>query len=95
MKAELEKDKAALLAADRRIGGLADGREQKLREVAYAPTLQQAERRRRTFQSWACGDGQRAAELIEEDWERMVSYGICELLGGTCGRRRLPSGSRT
>ena len=47
----------------------------KLREVAYAPTLQQAERRRRTFQSWARGEGlQRAAELIEEDWERMVSY---------------------
>ena len=43
--------------------------------MAYAPTLQQAERRWRTFQSWARGEGlQRAAELIEEDWERMVSY---------------------
>ena len=48
---------------------------QKLRDVAYAPTLQQAERRRRTFQAWARGEGlQRAADLIEEDWERMVSY---------------------
>ena len=43
--------------------------------VRYAQTLQQAERHRRTFQSWARGEGlQRVAELIEEDWERMVSY---------------------
>ena len=47
----------------------------KLRKIAYAETLKEAERRRRTFQSWARGEGlQRAAELIEEDWERMVSY---------------------
>ena len=47
----------------------------KLRAVAYAPTLQQAERRRRAFQSWARGEGlERAADLIEKDWERMVSY---------------------
>ena len=48
---------------------------EKLRSVAYAPTLQKAERRRRAFHSWARAEGlQRAAELIEEDWERMVSY---------------------
>ena len=48
---------------------------QKLKDVAYAPTLRQAERRRREFQSWARGRGlQRAAELIEQDWERMVSF---------------------
>ena len=47
----------------------------KLRKIAYAETLKEAERRRRTFQSWARGEGlQRAAELIAEDWERMVSY---------------------
>ncbi|MDE0219844.1 MAG: transposase [Spirochaetaceae bacterium] len=44
-------------------------------EDRYAETLKQAEQRRRSFQSWARGEGlQRAAELIEEDWERMVSY---------------------
>ena len=48
---------------------------QKLRAVADAPTLQQAERRQRTFQYWARGEGlQRAAELIKEHWDRMVSY---------------------
>jgi transposase-like protein len=49
--------------------------EGELRNIAYAETLQEAEQRRRSFQSWARGEGlQRAAELIEEDWERMVSY---------------------
>ena len=47
----------------------------KLRKIAYVETVKEAERRRRTFQSWARGERlQRAAELIEEDWERMVSY---------------------
>ena len=47
----------------------------KLRTIAYAQTLKEAEQRRRSFQSWARGEGlQRAAELIAEDWERMVSY---------------------
>ena len=46
-----------------------------LKKIAYAQTLKEAEQRRRSFQSWARGEGlQRAAELIEEDWERMVSY---------------------
>ncbi len=47
----------------------------KLRKIAYAKTLKEAEERRRSFQSWARSEElQRAAELIEEDWERMVSY---------------------
>jgi len=47
----------------------------KLKKIAYAETLKEAEQRRRSFQSWARGEGlQRAAELIEEDWGRMVSY---------------------
>lgn len=40
---------------------------QKLRDVAYAPTFQKAERRRRPFQSWARGEGwSEHAELIED-----------------------------
>ncbi len=47
----------------------------KLKKIAYAETLKEAEQRRGSFQSWARGQGlQRAAELIAEDWERMVSY---------------------
>ena len=48
---------------------------EKLTPVAYAQTRTQAERRRREFQIWARGEGlERAAELIEEDWQRMVSF---------------------
>lgn len=48
---------------------------QKLREVVYAPTQAQAERRKGEFQSWAGGEGlERAARLLDADWERMVSY---------------------
>ncbi len=47
----------------------------KLKKIAYAETLKEAEQRRGSFQSWARGQGlQRAAELIAQDWERMVSY---------------------
>ena len=54
---------------------LPGGIEGKLKKIAYAETLKEAEQRRRSFQSWARGEGlQRAAELTEEDWERMVSY---------------------
>ena len=46
-----------------------------LRAVAYADTLEQAERRKATFQRWCrerdYGD---AAELIEQDWERMTTF---------------------
>ena len=60
---------------------------QKLRDVAYAPTLKEAERRWLTFQRWARGDGlQRGAESIEEDWERMVICWVSET-----HRRRLPT----
>ena len=46
-----------------------------LRAVAYADTLQQAERQRSIFQRWCrerdYGD---AAELIEQDWDRMTAF---------------------
>ena len=59
------------------------GSEGKLKKIAYAETLKEAEQRRRSFQSWARGEGlQRAAELTEEDWERMgATTGIRELTG--------------
>jgi len=46
-----------------------------LRAVAYADTLEQAQRQRAIFQRWCrerdYGD---AAELIEEDWDRMTAF---------------------
>ena len=46
-----------------------------LRAVAYADTLEQAQRRKATFQRWCrerdYGD---AAKLIEEDWDRMTAF---------------------
>jgi len=46
-----------------------------LREITYAESRGEAERRRQMFQQWASGRGfHRAAELIEEDWDRMVSF---------------------
>jgi len=46
-----------------------------LRNVAYADTLEQAERHKTTFQQW-CGQRgyQDAGELIDQDWERMVTF---------------------
>ena len=47
----------------------------KLKKVTYAPRRQSAERRKGEFQRWARGEGlERAAGLLDEDWERMVSY---------------------
>ena len=47
----------------------------KLKKVAYAPTRQSAERRKGEFQRLARGEGlEPAAGLLDEDWERMVSY---------------------
>ncbi len=46
-----------------------------LRKIVYADTVQQAEREKATFQRWcrahAYGD---AAELIDQDWDRMTAF---------------------
>jgi transposase-like protein len=46
-----------------------------LRQTAYAPTLAAAERNKRAFQAWC---GQRgypeAGRLLDQDWERMVTF---------------------
>lgn len=46
-----------------------------LTDIPYAETKKQATNKRKEFQRWAQQAGyQRAAELIEEDWERMVEF---------------------
>jgi len=46
-----------------------------LRKVAYAPTQQEAEREKAAFQRWCRRHGyEDAARLIDEDWERMVTF---------------------
>ncbi len=47
---------------------------QKLRQVACAPPLAQAERQGGGFERWAGREQERAARLLDDDWERMVSY---------------------
>jgi putative transposase len=52
----------------------ADGK-QLLQEVAQAETREEAKKRRRAFQEWCQRQGHdKAAELIEDDWERMVAF---------------------
>jgi len=46
-----------------------------LKEIPYAPTLKEAEKRKATFQQWCLRkDCDRAAELLDEDWDRMVTF---------------------
>ena len=46
-----------------------------LRDIVYAETLEEAEQRKTTFQEWCRQRGyEDAAELIDEDWERMVAF---------------------
>lgn len=46
-----------------------------LRQIPYAPTLQEAERAKEAFQRWCRQQGfNAAAELLDHDWERMVSF---------------------
>jgi putative transposase len=43
--------------------------------ITYAETKEDAERRNGTFQEWCRKKGcEKAGELLEEDWERMVAY---------------------
>jgi putative transposase len=45
-----------------------------LREVMYAPTQAEAERKRQQFEAWAQSRGYRAAaETLGRDWDRMVT----------------------
>ena len=46
-----------------------------LRQVAYAPTRSAAERHRRAFQAWCEQRGYpQAGRLLDQDWERMVTF---------------------
>jgi transposase-like protein len=46
-----------------------------LREVMYAPTQAEAERKRQQFEAWAQSRGYRqAAETLGRDWDRMVTF---------------------
>jgi transposase-like protein len=46
-----------------------------LRQVAYAPTRSAAERHRRAFQAWGEQRGYpEAGRLLDQDWERMVTF---------------------
>jgi putative transposase len=46
-----------------------------LRAVAYAGTREEAERLKRVFQSWCHAQGYSgAAHLLEQDWDRMVTF---------------------
>lgn len=46
-----------------------------LRKIAYAENCKEAESSKKVFQGWCVGHGYtKAAELIDEDWERMVAF---------------------
>ena len=46
-----------------------------LREVCYAESREQAQKHKRAFQLWCREKGyEKAAELIDEDWGRMVAF---------------------
>jgi putative transposase len=46
-----------------------------LRKIAYAKYREEAEKEKKAFQLWCAANGyKRAAELIDEDWERMVAF---------------------
>ncbi len=46
-----------------------------LTAIPYAPTKQEAEQRKKAFQKWCGNNGSAAAgELLERDWERMVTF---------------------
>jgi transposase-like protein len=46
-----------------------------LTEVMYAPTRKEAESARSVFQAWARSEQyEKAAALLDEDWDRMVAY---------------------
>lgn len=44
-------------------------------QIPYAPTLKEAEKDKEAFQRWCCQEGfKAAAELLDRDWERMVTF---------------------
>lgn len=46
-----------------------------LRDIPYAPTAKEAERAKSRFQQWARDKGfERAAAVLDADWERMVTF---------------------
>ena len=58
-----------------------------LTKIPYQTSERQAQQKKRVFQSWCMEHGyERAAELIDENWEQMVSfYRSRAPTGGTCG----------
>lgn len=47
----------------------------RLTQIAYAETKEEAERLKNKFREWARGRGfERAGEILETDWERLVAY---------------------
>ena len=57
-----------------------------LTKIPYQASERQAQRMKRVFQNWCVGHGyERAAELIDENWEQMVTfYRFRAATGGTC-----------
>jgi len=48
---------------------------EKLKVIPYAETVEEAERLKKKFKSWSEENGfKRAATLLDEDWERMISF---------------------
>lgn len=46
-----------------------------LRKIAYAKDREEAEKEKKAFQGWCvANDYKKAAELIDEDWDRMVAF---------------------
>lgn len=45
-----------------------------LKEIPYAPTRDEAERRKKRFQEWCGEKHEAAAKLIEQDWGRMTTF---------------------
>lgn len=46
-----------------------------LRKIAYAKCREEAEKEKKAFQGWCVANGyKKAAELIDEDWDRMVAF---------------------
>jgi len=45
-----------------------------LKKIPAAESRKQAEKRKKEFQAWCVKQGQAAGELLDQDWERMVTF---------------------
>lgn len=49
--------------------------QERLRKIPYAPTAEQAQKAKRSFQDWARGRGwDKAVDVLDRDWERMLTF---------------------